>query len=464
VVELRGDEALCVFSSARAALSAAVELQRRFRERINGEPALPLGVGIGLDAGEAVPTEGGYRGRALNVASRLCSLARPGEILASETVRNLAGHQERATYGPRRPTRVKGIAEPVRLVEVVPATELPPVPAPPSAKRRVGKRRLHLRIALVVALAAAIVAVVWARADEAQRVVVAPNSVAVIDPATNEVVDTVPVGDSPGPIAAGAGALWVVNLNDSTLTKINPSAHSAVKSIAVPVPSGRLTPPLLVAAAGQDVWIWACHLTLFRVDPVSIQIVQQLELLRDIGVFPGFTCAVAAEKGLGVGAAWLSACRGGACRSCGRRACRSRGAISRTSGCPQRDGDRPRFGLAGRRQWPGSTSRSRHGTHYRVRAARERSEGDGRRPRCRLVVNEDEGSVTRIDPPRPLSCVRSPSERIRSPSRWIPTRSGSRTAATGRFLASTRKRTRSRRRSTSVTGRWAWRSRAAWFG
>jgi adenylate cyclase len=107
VLELRGDEALCVFSSARAALWAAVELQQRFREHIDGKPALPLGVGIGLDAGEAVPTEGGYRGRALNVASRLCSLARPGEILASETVRNLAGRQERATYSPRRPTRVK---------------------------------------------------------------------------------------------------------------------------------------------------------------------------------------------------------------------------------------------------------------------------------------------------------------------------------------------------------------------
>jgi YVTN family beta-propeller protein len=297
VLELRGDEALCVFSSARAALSAAVELQQRFRERINGEPALPLGVGIGLDAGEAVPTEGGYRGRALNVASRLCSLARPGEILASETVRNLAGRQELATYAPRRPTRVKGIAEPIRLVEVVPETELPPVPAPPSARRRVGERRLLLGIALAVALAAGIVAVVWARGDDAEPIVVAPNSVGIIDPATNKVVDTVPVGDSPGPIAAGAGALWVVNLNDRTLTKIDPSAHSAVKSIAVPVPSGRLTPPLLVAAADEDVWIWACHQTLFRVDPVSIQIVQQLELLRDFGVFPGFTCAVAAEKG-----------------------------------------------------------------------------------------------------------------------------------------------------------------------
>jgi YVTN family beta-propeller protein len=301
VLELRGDEALCVFSSARAALSAAVELQRRFRERINGEPALPLGVGIGLDAGEAVPTEGGYRGRALNVASRLCSLARPGEILASETVRNLAGRQERATYAARRPTRVKGIAEPVRLVEVVPKTELPPVPAPPSAKRREVKRRLLLAIALAAAFAAALVAVVLARGDDAQPVVVEPNSVAVIDPEANEVVDTIGVGDSPGPIAAGSGSLWVVNLNDRTLTKIEPSDRSVGQPVGLPVGSGLATPKLLVAAAGDDVWVWACHESLFRVDPGSGQIAEELEILRNTGAYTGFSCAIAAEPG----SAWV---------------------------------------------------------------------------------------------------------------------------------------------------------------
>jgi|SRR5215218_3478509 len=94
VVELRGDEALCVFRSARQAPRAAVELQVRFRERIDGEPVFPLGIGIGLDAGEAVPVEAGYRGGALNLAARLCSVAAPGQILASETVASLARRVE----------------------------------------------------------------------------------------------------------------------------------------------------------------------------------------------------------------------------------------------------------------------------------------------------------------------------------------------------------------------------------
>jgi branched-chain amino acid transport system substrate-binding protein len=168
VVELRGDEALCVFASARAAVRGAVELQRRVRVPSDGEP-FPLGVGIGLDAGEAVPTAGGYRGRALNVAARLCSLAKGGEILASEAVAHLAGQDDEAGYAPRRPTTVKGLAEPLRFVEVVPKVELPPPPPPPSPERHRRRRTgvLLIGVGLAVAAGAALAAVQLSRSGEA---------------------------------------------------------------------------------------------------------------------------------------------------------------------------------------------------------------------------------------------------------------------------------------------------------
>jgi len=157
VIELRGDEALCVFASARSAVRGAVELQRRARERAEGEPALPLGVGIGLDVGEAVATAGGYRGRALNVAARLCSLAKGGEILASETVAHLAGRDDDVRYAPRRPTAVKGVAEPIRFVEVLPTIELAPAPPlPRSLKRHNSRRGTALLVAAAVLLAAGV--------------------------------------------------------------------------------------------------------------------------------------------------------------------------------------------------------------------------------------------------------------------------------------------------------------------
>jgi class 3 adenylate cyclase len=80
VIEFRGDEALAVFDSARGAIDAAIELQRRLAEATSSDPSLPLPTGIGLDAGEAVPVAEGYRGGALNRASRLCSVALAGEI------------------------------------------------------------------------------------------------------------------------------------------------------------------------------------------------------------------------------------------------------------------------------------------------------------------------------------------------------------------------------------------------
>ena len=91
VIELRGDEALAVFRSTRQALRSATDLRLRFTQEVQDNPSLPLRVGIGLDAGEAVPVEGGYRGAALNRAARLCSLAGPGEVLMSGGVVHLAG-------------------------------------------------------------------------------------------------------------------------------------------------------------------------------------------------------------------------------------------------------------------------------------------------------------------------------------------------------------------------------------
>ena len=118
ILELRGDEALAVFSSARQALRAAVDLQERFSREAVANSALPFAAGIGLDAGEAVPVEGGYRGAALNLAARLCALAGPGEVLASDGVIHLARRVEGLEYADRGPVTLKGFADQVRVMQV----------------------------------------------------------------------------------------------------------------------------------------------------------------------------------------------------------------------------------------------------------------------------------------------------------------------------------------------------------
>jgi len=118
VVEVRGDEALIAFSSVRQALRAAVELQSRFAQEEESDPSLPLKVGMGLDAGEAIPVQNGYRGRALNVAARLCSLARAGEILVSEAVAHLAGKTDGVVSMDRGQVQLKGLPGPVRVIQI----------------------------------------------------------------------------------------------------------------------------------------------------------------------------------------------------------------------------------------------------------------------------------------------------------------------------------------------------------
>lgn len=134
VIELRGDEALAVFTSARQALRAAVDLQRSFA----AERDVPLKVGIGLDAGEAIPVGAGFRGAALNLAARLCSLAGPGEILASDTVAKLTRKMDGLEYADRGSVQLKGFTDPVNVVMVKPSPDASPHPIPEGPQRPTG--------------------------------------------------------------------------------------------------------------------------------------------------------------------------------------------------------------------------------------------------------------------------------------------------------------------------------------
>ena len=109
---------MAVFDSARQAIRAAVELQRRFVDETVADPTLPLAVGIGLDAGEAVAVDGGFRGGALNLAARLCGIAAPAEILASPAVTHLARKVEGVAYVDRGPVQLKGLADPVHVIRL----------------------------------------------------------------------------------------------------------------------------------------------------------------------------------------------------------------------------------------------------------------------------------------------------------------------------------------------------------
>src|SRR5918995_1419161 len=168
----------------REAIRTAVELQERFVEETIDWPELPFTVGIGLDAGEAVPVEGGYRGGALNLAARLCGQARAGEILASREVTHLARRLDGVRYEERGLLTLKGLSDPVTVVRVVPETgdpveRLHPFAPPPGEPHRERSRWAIPIGAATIVLALVAISVPLLRSND--PVAVGANSIARLD-------------------------------------------------------------------------------------------------------------------------------------------------------------------------------------------------------------------------------------------------------------------------------------------
>jgi adenylate cyclase len=75
---------------------------------------------LGLHAGDVIAEEGNFYGGAVNIASRICALCEPGEILVSQTVRDLARTSASVSFEDRGEHALKGIEVHVRVFAVNP--------------------------------------------------------------------------------------------------------------------------------------------------------------------------------------------------------------------------------------------------------------------------------------------------------------------------------------------------------
>lgn len=128
LVKRTGDGAMASFRSAASAVEAAVRIQSALRiAEAAGE--MPLGVRIGIAAGEPVSDGRDLFGSAVNLAARLSSRSAPRSILVSDVVRELsveAGYR----FGKARSVRLKGFDAPVRASEVLWTERAEPARAP----------------------------------------------------------------------------------------------------------------------------------------------------------------------------------------------------------------------------------------------------------------------------------------------------------------------------------------------
>jgi class 3 adenylate cyclase len=149
-VKTEGDAIHAVFPSASSAVLCGLEIVEAAAELNARDPDRPLGLGVGVHAGEAVETAEGYIGRAVNIAARLCSAARPGEVLVSSTVKGITQASIPVGFIPRGRRRLKGIQDPIVVYAV---TRDMTARAPRAVPRPVVLGAAGVAVAVVVAIA-----------------------------------------------------------------------------------------------------------------------------------------------------------------------------------------------------------------------------------------------------------------------------------------------------------------------
>ncbi len=135
IVQSTGDGIFALFGAPVAhedhpqrALYAALRMQeemRRYAERLRAERGINLQVRVGVNTGEmvvrSIQTGEGHTeytpiGHSTGLAARLQTLANPGAVVVSESVRRLAeGYFQLKRLGP---ARIRGVNEPVEIFEV----------------------------------------------------------------------------------------------------------------------------------------------------------------------------------------------------------------------------------------------------------------------------------------------------------------------------------------------------------
>ena len=119
----------------------------------------------------------------------------------------------------------------------------------PLAPARLRGRRAVAFVAAVLVAAALVAAVLVASGSDSSPPAVPANAVAIIDPAKDVVAGSIAMDEGPGPIAAGARGLMVLNLNSQSLVHIDVARRRIVATAGVGGSPGTL------AVTADDLWV-----------------------------------------------------------------------------------------------------------------------------------------------------------------------------------------------------------------
>jgi len=119
VIHYAGDAVLARFDAVVDAVSAAIEIQTslaKSNDDLADDRKLQFRIGVNL--GDVIEDRGDIYGDGVNIAARLESLAVPGGICISESVRSAIGNKLKIEYEDMGEQSVKNIDEPVRAYQI----------------------------------------------------------------------------------------------------------------------------------------------------------------------------------------------------------------------------------------------------------------------------------------------------------------------------------------------------------
>jgi len=284
-LDTQGDAFFYAFPRAREAVLAALAAQRALREYGEWPDQAEFKVRMGIHTGNAEISEDRYTGLAVHRASRICAAAHGGQVLLSQATETLLADEEedlQVSFRPLGQHRLKDLDRPVSLYQVETA-DLPRKFPPPREQVRLAawwRRPLVLvPAALALAAIATVVAVVALGSGGGGLSQVDPNNVGIIDAKTNQIVAQVPVGLRPGPIATRPDAVWVGNLDDRSLTRIDPSRRTSVAN-----PSLYPGSPTGLAVTPDAVWVVQGRVgSVTRIDPQYNLPAEEPRVVTDVG-------------------------------------------------------------------------------------------------------------------------------------------------------------------------------------
>ncbi len=265
-------------------------------------------VRMGIHTGE--PLVGGerYVGIGVNRGARICSAGHGGQVLLSNTTRELVEDELPDDVHVRDlgEHELKDLNRPERIFQLeidgLPSSFLPLRTTRASAfegregeleraaggiaRPRFGRRRVALVSAGAGVIVAAVAVPLLALGGSSQSSVAA-NSIVALDP-SGSIAANVPVGARPVAIASGAGALWVANLDDQSVTRVDMSSRQAVRTI----PIGGA--PTALAATRTAVWVTRGTGDVSQIDPRYDRVSSTRALAASASFFGGSVPALAA--------------------------------------------------------------------------------------------------------------------------------------------------------------------------